>query len=100
VGPERIATNGGIIVSVSYGILMALAPDGSVRWIHPVERLYTSEPLVAGDGTIYLGKGSTLRAVAPTDGSYGRCNWAARSTSVAATDTFTRSASSPYRPPL
>ena len=49
-----LTADGGIIVSVSYGILMALAPDGSVLYL-TAEWLYASDPLVAGDGTIYLG---------------------------------------------
>lgn len=49
--------------------LTAIAPDGSVRWVYPgiipggVEGLAT--PVVAGDGTVYVGSTSALYAVTP-----------------------------------
>jgi outer membrane protein assembly factor BamB len=57
---------GGTLVD---GTLMAVAPDGAVRW--RVEGpLAAADPIVGGDGTVYAG-GSPLRAVRPD----GRAAW-------------------------
>jgi len=43
--------------------LMALCPDGSVKWTFPVIGQVNSTPAVAGNGTIYFTAGTTLYAV-------------------------------------
>lgn len=50
-----LATDGTIYLGTFYGWLLAVTPDGKVKWKFKSDSEITSSPAVATDGTIYFG---------------------------------------------
>ncbi len=63
-----LAPDGTVYVGALDGKLYALNPDGSLRWQAHLGTV-TSSAAVDTEGTIYLGTGSSYRALKPSDGS-------------------------------
>lgn len=66
-GPPTLATNGDVLVAQCDGKLQAVTPNGAVRWTFSTPQSVVGLPMVAADGTIYLGS-DKLYALNP-DGS-------------------------------
>ena len=64
-GPPALAADGGIFVVVGR-TLLALGPDGTLRWRRV--GFYAGAPIIGGDGTVYAG-GQPLTALRPSDGA-------------------------------
>ena len=41
------------------GDIIAVNPNGTVKWVYPTGYYITSDPAIGGDGTIYIGSGDT-----------------------------------------
>ncbi len=70
-GSPAIAADGTVYVGSS-NRLVALNPDGSIRWSASTPGAIWSAPAVAVDGTVYVGAGNTLQSVSST----GSVGWA------------------------
>ena len=67
-----LAPDGTLYVGTVRGGLIALNPDGKVKWKFKAGREIKSSPAVAGDGTIYFGaRDRQLYAVSPQ----GKLKW-------------------------
>ena len=66
VGPD-----GGVVVASSSGDLYSLTAEGALRWVVPSVGSYGG-PSIGADGTVYVGSGSTITAIAPN----GSIRWA------------------------
>ena len=61
-----VATNGNLLVSSCDGVVHSVTSDGSNVWSAPTSGYGSfANPVVAGDGTIYLRSGSRLFALSP-----------------------------------
>ena len=50
----------------SGGVFYAIEPNGTERWNYPVGGVVRSSAVIGGNGTIYVGGGSSLLALNPT----------------------------------